>query len=213
MRKIRKLGQHQHNRWSVIKTNRAQAFPKLKTLLFNKQTYYILFIWALTWYSFWIFVRQQITPINISGEIIAATGILTASSPAKNAAIKLLRLATPQINRNIHKIHLPHPTLAMHNIKKTITPTMPFTLKPQTLQFKQIQTPTRQITAPVAKTITLEPTPKPQPTLSIPKQTAANTNGCPKNLAYYTQKPRPKQTPIECISCKNLITCVCQTSN
>jgi hypothetical protein len=35
--------------------------------------------------------------------------------------------------------------------------------------------------------------------------------GCPKNLEYFTQRPRPKQTPEECFTCRNLITCVCLT--
>jgi hypothetical protein len=39
------------------------------------------------------------------------------------------------------------------------------------------------------------------------------TNGCPKNLAYYNQTPKPKETPNECFSCSRLIACVCRTSN
>jgi hypothetical protein len=46
-----------------------------------------------------------------------------------------------------------------------------------------------------------------------PQQQSSKSNGCPKNLDYYTMKPRPKQTPEECITCKNLIDCVCLTSN
>jgi len=46
-----------------------------------------------------------------------------------------------------------------------------------------------------------------------PQQLSSKSNGCPKNLDYYTQRPRPKQTPEECITCKNLIDCVCLTSN
>jgi hypothetical protein len=46
-----------------------------------------------------------------------------------------------------------------------------------------------------------------------PQRLSSKSNGCPKNLDYYTMKPRPKQTPEECITCKNLIDCVCQTSN
>jgi len=45
------------------------------------------------------------------------------------------------------------------------------------------------------------------------QQLPSKSNGCPKNLDYYTMKPRPKQTPEECITCKNLIDCVCLTSN
>lgn len=39
------------------------------------------------------------------------------------------------------------------------------------------------------------------------------TNGCPKNLAYYNQKPKPKQMPDECIGCINMITCVLETNS
>ena len=46
-----------------------------------------------------------------------------------------------------------------------------------------------------------------------PQQLPSKSNGCPKKLDYYTKKPRPKQTPEECITCKNLINCVCLTSN
>ncbi len=46
-----------------------------------------------------------------------------------------------------------------------------------------------------------------------PQQLPSKSNGCPKNLDYYTKKPRPKQTPEECITCKKLIDCVCLTSN
>ncbi|MGD0070581.1 MAG: hypothetical protein ABSB71_03360 [Candidatus Bathyarchaeia archaeon] len=45
------------------------------------------------------------------------------------------------------------------------------------------------------------------------QQLPPKSNGCPKNLDYFTKKPRPKQTPEECITCKNLIACVCLTSN
>ncbi len=46
-----------------------------------------------------------------------------------------------------------------------------------------------------------------------PQQMPPKSNGCPKNLEYYTMKPRPKQTPEECMTCKNLIDCVCLTSD
>ena len=50
--------------------------------------------------------------------------------------------------------------------------------------------------------------------LSAPQEPAPSpTNGCPKNLAYYNQAPKPKETPVECFSCSRLIACVCRTSN
>jgi hypothetical protein len=42
-------------------------------------------------------------------------------------------------------------------------------------------------------------------------QPLSKSNGCPKNLDYYTMKPRPKKTPEECFTCENLIVCVCLT--
>lgn len=49
---------------------------------------------------------------------------------------------------------------------------------------------------------------------SAPQEPAPSaTNGCPKNLAYYNQTPKPKETPIECYTCSRLIACVCRTSN
>ena len=39
----------------------------------------------------------------------------------------------------------------------------------------------------------------------------SESNGCPKKLDYFAKRPRPKQTPEECFSCRNLITCVCLT--
>jgi hypothetical protein len=41
----------------------------------------------------------------------------------------------------------------------------------------------------------------------------SKSNGCPKNLEYYTMKLRPKSPPTECFTCENLIKCVCRTSN
>lgn len=41
----------------------------------------------------------------------------------------------------------------------------------------------------------------------------SKSSGCPKNLDYFTKRPRPKQTPEECITCSNLISCVCQSDN
>jgi len=46
-----------------------------------------------------------------------------------------------------------------------------------------------------------------------PPRVTPKTNGCPKNLDYYTKRPRPVQMPAECLTCKNLITCVSSTDN
>jgi len=80
------------------------------------------------------------------------------------------------------------------------------TQKEETESIKQPE-PTEQTTIPETQEpecIKLEDT---------PQQLPSKSNGCPKNLDYYAKKPRPKQTPEECITCKNLINCVCLTSN
>jgi hypothetical protein len=52
-----------------------------------------------------------------------------------------------------------------------------------------------------------------EPSTKLPEkyEEPSESNGCPKNLDYYTKRPRPKQMPEECFTCRNLITCVCLT--
>ena len=45
------------------------------------------------------------------------------------------------------------------------------------------------------------------------QQVLPKSNGCPKNIEYFSKKPRPKEPPEECLTCKNLLTCVCLTNN
>ena len=45
------------------------------------------------------------------------------------------------------------------------------------------------------------------------QQVLPKSNGCPKNIEYFSKKPRPKEPPEECLTSKNLLTCVCLTSN
>jgi hypothetical protein len=45
-----------------------------------------------------------------------------------------------------------------------------------------------------------------------PQQPFSGVNVCPHNLDYFSQRPRPKQVPEQCIACDNLIQCVCLTN-
>jgi hypothetical protein len=199
----------------------------------------MIFLWVLTWYSYWIFMKRQITPINIFGAVLSA-GLLVFSqfSPVRDAVSKTLKLVVLQISKNSH---FTHTALGSQNNIKIQIPPVSSTTRIQNRCSKQVEKSPRstpkiktqkpdvesiqQIT--VLKSQKLEPESPLQTTVSEtqkiepeiikladkPQPLPSKSNGCPKNLDYYTKKPRPKQTPEECITCKNLITCVCLTSN
>ncbi len=160
-------------------------------------------MWALTWYSFWIFVKHQINAINICGEAISAGVMVFAVPFVRNTFSKAIKFATPQINKNIHITQSP---FGLQTKRIQMLPTA-FVIQNQIPHFIQIEE-TQQQTA-IINTQKQEPRSKPAAVTSLYQ----SSNGCPKNLDYYTQKPRPKKTPEECITCQNLITCVCLTSN
>jgi hypothetical protein len=183
-------------------------------------------------------MKNQINILNIAGAAISASFIvflyffpsLNLLSLIKSRSIaKTQKTQTQQLpNLRRYKKALP-PTLADTCISSSIE-----TKKEETEPIKQPE-PTEQTTIPetqepnvpqqIAEVKTQEPNP-PQEITEIetqelecikvedtPQQLFSKSNGCPKNLDYYTKKPRPKQTPEECITCKNLINCVCLTSN
>ncbi len=145
-----------------------------------------------------------------------------------------LNLSTRIKNRSIAKTQktqtqqLPK----LRRYKKALPPTLPPTLadtciSPSIINQKE---ETESIKQPESTELTNIPeTQEPNPPQEIteietqepecikledtPQQLPSKSNDCPKNLDYYTKKPRPKQTPEECITCKNLIDCVCLTSN
>ena len=139
----------------------------------------MIFLWVLTWYSYWIFMKGQINAINIIGAVISA-GLLVFShfSPVPDAVSK------------VHARESPRQTPVLKTQK---------------------QEPESPRQTPVLKTQKQEP--ESIQLADKTQQLPSKSNGCPKNLDYYTKKPRPKQTPEECITCKNLINCVCLTSN
>jgi hypothetical protein len=231
----------------------------------------MIFLWVLTWYSYWIFMKLQVTPINIFGAALSA-GLLVSSqfSAVRDASSKALKLVASQISKHIHmtnsslgsqsniKIQIPSATLTTKiqtpnckKVDKSMLPTpvpkikkvkpessrstpviktqTPELESPQPNTLLKTQTPESEspLPPPILKTQTPESeSPLPPPILKTQNpepesvqisdkclQSPSKSNGCPKNLDYFTQKPRPKQTPEECITCKNLIACVCLTSN
>ena len=198
----------------------------------------MIFLWVLTWYSYWIFMKNQITAINVIGATISA-GLLIFShfSYVRDAVSKSLKLVRSKISKKSQLMctspsslikELPETSITQIQLPKdekiSQQKTEIKTQKQETESIKQLE-PTEQITVPktqkqkpkAPQQITEIKTQK-QETECIkladnPQQLPSKANGCPKNLDYYTKKPRPKQTPEECITCKNLINCVCLTSN
>jgi len=162
-------------------------------------------MWALTWCLYWIIMKHQTSLFNVIGTVVSADVMVFLSfSSLRETALKTLKSVTPQINKNIH---LQHAHVGPQT-NKTIQ------MNPSSFPF-QIQIP-RLIQVEKPRQTTTTYTPKQVVDASKlsdkSQQPTLKSNGCPKNLAYFTAKPRPKQTPEECFSCKNLITCACMTN-
>ncbi len=217
----------------------------------------MLFLWVLTWFSYGLFMKNQINIINVTGAVVSASlMVLLYFLPSLNAFYLSNR-------RNISKTQkaqiLPHkdektpqPTTEIKTQKQEtecikladkiqqlpltnqILPHKDEKIPPQIFEIKTQKQETESIKQPEPiKQTTLPKTQKQKPKVSqqiteiktqkqelecikladTPQQIPLKSNGCPKNLDYYTKKPRPKQTPEECITCKKLIDCVCLTSN
>ena len=182
----------------------------------------MIFLWVLTWYSYWIFMKNQINAINIIGATISA-GLLIFShfSHVRDAVSKAIKLVRSKISKKSQLMctspgsqiqELPETSITQIQLpkdEKTLQQTTEIkTQKQETESIKQPE-PIEQITEIKTQKQVLECI----KLADKPQQLPSKANGCPKNLDYYTKKPRPKQTPEECITCNNLINCVCLTSN
>ena len=152
-----------------------------------------------------MFMKSQVNVLNIVGAVMSAGLIvLPYFLPSQSAASKTKKVGVPQINRVISRVPLPHAQLDSQDDSK---------ISPSTLT-AQIPTPTNQIEKSPNQISSLERQEQNPQTLPAGKfQEPFKPNDCPKSLDYFTKKPRPKLPPEECISCKNLIKCVCLTSD
>jgi hypothetical protein len=149
-------------------------------------------------------MKGQINALNIIGFAISA-GLIVCSYflPFRGRGLKTQKVDVPHISK---------PTLGRKQIysqdnNKISSSVLTAPQPPQ--RANQVETSQKQIV--VLEHQNQEPV---QIQIANKSREASNQNdGCPKNLDYFTKKPRPKQTPEECFSCKNLITCVCLTSN
>jgi len=158
-------------------------------------------------------MKNQVNILNISGAVASASLMvflyflpsLNAVSLAKRRGIfKTPKIQIRQKLSSVRNKKLVHSTLADSHIfpnlnqeKKT----------PKQIPSLEIQ----NINQEGQSTKLAEKCKEPSTKLAEKCEEPSESNGCPKNLDYYTKRPRPKQMPEECFTCRNLITCVCLT--
>jgi hypothetical protein len=169
-------------------------------------------------------MKNQINTLNITGAAVSASlMVFLYFLPSLNLSTRIKSRSIAKTQKTQTQ-QLPK----LRSYKKTLPSTLDETCSSPSIETQKEETepinqpePTEQTTIPETQEpkppqeITEIKTQKPECTKleDTPQQLPPNSNGCPKNLDYYTKKPRPKQTPEECITCKNLINCVCLTSN
>ena len=167
----------------------------------------MIFLWAFTWYSYWIFMKQQINVINIIGAVVSA-GLFVVSHflPVKKVSSRALKFVT---SKNSENDLLMDASLDLQSNIKLQIPPETFAAQIHTSSFNQVGKSTLQATGFKAEELESESI----QVADKSRELSLESNGCPKNLEYFTQKPRPKEPPEECLTCKNLLTCVCLTNN
>ena len=152
-------------------------------------------------------MKQQINAINIIGAVISA-GLFVVSHflPVQKVSSKALKLVTFKNNKNSR---LTDASLDSQSSIKIQIPPEIFTPQIHTPSFNQVEKSTLQTTGFKTQKLESESIRVADKSQQLPLK----SNGCPKNLEYFTQKPRPKETPEECLTCKKLIACVCLTNN
>jgi len=181
----------------------------------------------LTWFGYWLFMKAQITAVNIAGFAVSGglfvafqvieirksfaskkvwTEIDFSENREKNQVRKIQATCSPKAELPIiMKVETEEP-LEEPATLETKTACMPKT---------EILTPeqTNEIYEEIAPQSTRTTVKKKlqeeiKETTQKPAQTPLKTNGCPKNLEYFNKRPKPIPIPNECLSCTKLITCV-----
>jgi hypothetical protein len=148
-------------------------------------------------------MKNQINILNITGAVVSASlMIFSYFLPSLNAFSLAKKMSMPKIQ----KVHIPWKLPSLKSNKKTFHSTLAATCIPPSIN--QEKTPPKQIASLDKQKQESQST-----QLAEKCEEPSKSNGCPKNLEYFTQRPRPKQTPEECITCKNLIACVCLIDN
>ena len=203
----------------------------LTSPFFRRQTYSLIFLWVLTWFSYWILMKGQENVINISGAVISAALILASYFvPFPSRFLKVAsKVSPPAVSPSAPKYSVMQTTNTITDAKTSACSAKSSSSSAfeKSNQQKNEKEKTRQMHMKALLTEGTKPQPaqtqmatqpsvpllenKPQSAEEL--KVSSMSNGCPKNLEYYTMKPRPKSPPEECLVCENLIKCVCLTSN
>jgi hypothetical protein len=144
-------------------------------------------------------MKNQINIVNVAGAAVSASLLVSSCFlPSLSTFSFAKRTTIPQIQ----KMRIPQKQMNLESNKK-IVPAISSTTEISThINLKKI----------LPKKIASIDKQEQEPTQSKDKcEEVSKSNGCPKNLDYFTMRPRPKQMPEECFTCENMITCVCLT--
>ena len=158
-------------------------------------------------------MKNQVNILNISGAVASASlMVFLYFLPSLNAVSLTKRrgiFKTPkiQIRQKLSLVRnkkLVHSTLADNHIFPNLKQEKKTPKQSPSLEIQNINQEGQS-------TKLAEKCKEPSTKLAEKYEEPSESNGCPKNLDYYTKRPRPKQMPEECFTCRNLITCVCLT--
>ena len=144
-------------------------------------------------------MKNQINILNITGAAVSASlMVLSYFLPSLNAFCLSKKMSVFKIQKD----YIPQKQLSLESNKKVFHPTLVTTYISPVIN--QEKASPKQITS-------LDKQKQEQQTTQLADKCKqpSESSGCPKNLEYFTMRPRPKQTPEECIACENLITCIC----
>jgi len=178
-------------------------------------------------------MKNQVNILNISGAVASASlMIFLYFLPSLNAvslgkrSFKIPKIQIRQKLSSVRNKKLVHSTLADNHIFPNLkqekkTPKQSPSLEIQNInqegQSTKLAEKCKEPSTKLAEkyeepsTKLAEKYEEPSTKLAEKYEEPSESNGCPKNLDYYTKRPRPKQMPEECFTCRNLITCVCLT--
>jgi len=156
-------------------------------------------------------MKNQVNILNISGAVASASlMIFLYFLPSLNAvslgkrSFKIPKIQIRQKLSSVRNKKLVHSTLADKHIFPNLKQEKKTPKQSPSLEIQNINQEGQS-------TKLAEKCKEPSTKLAEKYEEPSESNGCPKNLDYYTKRPRPKQMPEECFTCRNLITCVCLT--
>jgi len=156
-------------------------------------------------------MKNQVNILNISGAVASASlMIFLYFLPSLNAvslgkrSFKIPKIQIRQKLSSVRNKKLVHSTLADNHIFPNLKQEKKTPKQSPSLEIQNINQEGQS-------TKLAEKCKEPSTKLAEKYEEPSESNGCPKNLDYYTKRPRPKQMPEECFTCRNLITCVCLT--